>query len=72
MALYGWDKRQARRGGRRIRERTLLLAAACFGAFGALLGMRTFRHKTKKPAFAITVPVLAIVYALLLAWVIAL
>ncbi len=51
LALYGADKARARRGARRIRERTLLLAGVFGGAAGALIGMRAFRHKTRHAAF---------------------
>ena len=67
FALYGVDKARARRGAWRIRESTLLGAAACFGALGALLGMQLFRHKTKHRAFALGVPALLIVQAAILA-----
>ena len=67
FALYGVDKARARRGAWRIRESTLLGAAACFGALGALLGMQLFRHKTKHRAFALGVPSLLIVQAAILA-----
>ncbi len=56
--LMGWDKRQARRGGWRVSERTLLLAAALFGAAGELAGMLLFRHKTRKPRFLYGLPAL--------------
>jgi uncharacterized membrane protein YsdA (DUF1294 family) len=46
FALYGLDKGRAIRGGRRIKEISLLLAAL-LGPFGAYLGMKIFRHKTK-------------------------
>ena len=58
FASMGLDKRKARRGTYRIPERTLLLWCACLGAFGGYLGMRVFRHKTNKPKFAVTVPLL--------------
>ncbi|MCL1855700.1 MAG: DUF1294 domain-containing protein [Clostridia bacterium] len=58
FALYGTDKQRATQGGRRISERTLLLAAALMGALGALLGMREFRHKTKHAKFRFGVPLL--------------
>ena len=48
---FGWDKRQARRRGSRISEKTLLLLTALAGAPGALLGMKVFRHKTVKSSF---------------------
>ena len=67
FALYGVDKARARRGAWRIRESTLLGAAACFGALGALLGMQLFRHKTKHRAFVLGVPALLIVQVAILA-----
>ena len=67
FALYGIDKSRARRGAWRIRESTLLGTAACFGALGALLGMYVFHHKTKHRAFALGVPALLLVQAVLLA-----
>lgn len=67
FALYGIDKSRARRGAWRIRESTLLGTAVCFGALGALLGMYVFHHKTKHRAFALGVPALLLVQAVLLA-----
>lgn len=58
LALYGADKRRARLRLHRLRERTLLLAALA-GPFGALAGMRAFRHKTRKPRFVLAVPLFA-------------
>jgi uncharacterized membrane protein YsdA (DUF1294 family) len=51
FALFGADKRRARAGAYRVPERTLLLCALFLGAPGALIGMRHFRHKTRKPLF---------------------
>ena len=56
FAVYGIDKRRARFGKWRIPESTLFLLAFCGGAFGALAGMKFFRHKTKKPSFVFGVP----------------
>ena len=56
--VYGYDKWQAKRGGRRVPERTLMGLTATFGGLGALAGMRTFRHKTLKPRFRFGVPLL--------------
>lgn len=48
---FGYDKRQARRGGWRIRERTLLMLVIFGGAPGAFAARHTFRHKTRKQPF---------------------
>jgi uncharacterized membrane protein YsdA (DUF1294 family) len=50
---YGWDKRRAEQGGRRIAERTLHTLAFCGGWPGALLGQRHFRHKRQKLSFLV-------------------
>lgn len=47
FALYGTDKRKARRGLWRIPEKTLLLISFLGGALGGLAAMQIFRHKTK-------------------------
>ena len=49
--VYGWDKRSAAKGGRRVPEQTLHMLALLGGWPGALLGQRHFRHKTKKLSF---------------------
>ncbi len=67
---YGWDKRQARRGGRRLSERKLQTLALLGGWPGALLGRRTFRHKTRKRAFSWTLGAIALAHVA--AWAIAL
>lgn len=51
LLLCGMDKASARKGGRRISERTLLLTALVGGSLGLLLGMILFRHKTRKASF---------------------
>lgn len=60
------DKLLAIRHKRRIPEATLLTAAALGGSLGALLGMWICHHKTRKPKFFITVPLLLGIHALLL------
>lgn len=60
FAAMGWDKSSARRGVRRIPERTLLTLAAAGGGLGAVLAQQVFRHKTRKQPFAnILVAILA-------------
>jgi len=60
------DKRRARKNLWRIPERTLLLSALLGGSFGALLGMRCAHHKTRKPTFAIGIPVIFALQVILL------
>ncbi|MDB5340823.1 MAG: hypothetical protein JWN70_6442 [Planctomycetaceae bacterium] len=50
---YGFDKRRAARGGRRVPERTLHIMALLGGWPGAILGQQQFRHKTQKVSFLI-------------------
>ena len=66
FCLMGADKRRAIRGRWRIPERTLLLACACFGALGGLLGMRAFHHKTLHRQFSWGVPAMLVCQAALL------
>ena len=61
FSMYGLDKHKAKRGDRRISEKTLLLTAVLLGSLGALFGMYAFRHKTKHLKFKIGVPLLLIV-----------
>ncbi|EJL21183.1 DUF1294 domain-containing protein [Novosphingobium sp. AP12] len=48
---FAIDKARARRHGRRIAERTLLMLALVGGSPGAYAGRRAFRHKTRKQPF---------------------
>ena len=58
FALFGIDKRRARRGMWRIPESTLLLTALLGGSIGAFIGMRVFHHKTHHRKFTIGVPLI--------------
>lgn len=51
--IYGIDKRKAMNNQYRIPEKTLLLICI-IGPFGGLLGMHSWRHKTKKWYFSVT------------------
>ncbi|MBO3445524.1 DUF1294 domain-containing protein [Clostridium sp. CCUG 7971] len=50
------DKRKAIKNEWRISESTLISIAIIGGSLGSLLGMYTFRHKTKHPKFTIGIP----------------
>ena len=65
--LFGNDKKRAIEHRRRIPERTLL-GFSLFGGIGGLLGMRIFRHKTRKWKFRILVPLFAFIDASVLAF----
>ncbi len=52
FAQFGFDKRRAESGLRRISEATLLQTAALGGWLGAYLGRAHFRHKTRKQPFS--------------------
>lgn len=58
FGMYGLDKRKASKGLWRISEARLLLVAALGGSVGAWLGMRVFRHKTRKMKFSVGVPLI--------------
>lgn len=62
FSFMGIDKRRARAGMRRIPERTLFVTAVAGGVFGAWLGMYAFRHKTRKRAFVVGMPLLALLF----------
>lgn len=64
--LYGIDKEKAKRRKWRIPEATLIGIAVIGGSAGAWLGMKTFHHKTKHAKFAVGVPVILVVQAVLL------
>ena len=68
FAVYGADKRRARRGAWRVPEKTLFLLPLLGGSVGALLGMRVFRHKTKHWYFVWGVPAILLAQLTLAVW----
>lgn len=66
--LCGIDKAKARAGAWRIPEKRFFILSALGGSVGMLIGMYTFRHKTKHRTFTLGIPaILAAQLALL--WV---
>lgn len=61
FAMFGVDKRRARKHRWRIPERRLFGVALAGGSLGALAGMYGFRHKTSHKLFSVGVPLLFIV-----------
>ncbi len=66
LLIYGYDKFRARRGGRRIREATLLSFAFFLGGIGAMFGMVMFNHKTSKKKFRALVPLFTVVNSVMI------
>ena len=56
--IYGIDKYQARKAGRRIPEATLLIWAGIGGSIGAWMGMKIWHHKTLHKKFKYGIPIL--------------
>lgn len=68
FTVYGVDKAKARRGAWRVPEKTLFLLPLLGGSIGALLGMRTFRHKTKHWYFVWGIPAILLAQIALAVW----
>ena len=51
------DKKAAREGRWRVKEKTLFISCALFGALGGVLGMKLLRHKTKHTHFRVFFPI---------------
>ena len=71
LALMLIDKRKAIKNAWRIPEKVLLGTALLGGSLGTLFGMYAVRHKTRKPAFFVGIPVMLILQiALIGIWII--
>lgn len=64
--LFALDKKRSLRRKWRIPESTLIFVSLMGGAVGSLLGMKLFKHKTKKLKFTILVPISLIINILLI------
>lgn len=68
FSLYHIDKERAIKGKHRISEKNLLTVAAFGGTLGAWIGMRRYRHKTRKISFKLwfyTIVVLQLMFFLI-------
>ena len=68
FAMMGIDKKRAIRGAWRISEASLFLVALIGGSIGSILGMKTFRHKTKHWYFKYGMPAILILQLALLSY----
>ena len=55
LILYGKDKKKAKNGEMRIKEKDLLFLACYNGAIGSLIGRILFHHKTDKKYFSLVI-----------------
>ena len=69
VVVCGWDKRQAKKGRRRVPENTLLLLCALGGSAAFWVAMYHFHHKTRKPKFYLGVPAILLVQVAIAIWV---
>ncbi len=60
LLMFGVDKLKAKHDAWRLSERSLYLVSFLGGVFGSVLGMKIFRHKTRKTKFKIIISILAI------------
>jgi uncharacterized membrane protein YsdA (DUF1294 family) len=65
FVLMHIDKQKAKKKKWRIPERNLFLIAALGGSPGCILGMYTFRHKTKHLHFTLGMPTIVVIQLLL-------
>ena len=72
MLVYGIDKLQAKKGGRRISEKMLISCAFSLGGCGAMFGMIIFNHKTSKPKFRTLVPIATVFNIIIICYLLAL
>lgn len=64
--LYYVDKKRAIKNHYRISERNLLIVGLIGGAYGCLIGMKMFHHKTKHGKFVLLIPTFCIIWTIIL------
>lgn len=62
------DKKKAEKGSWRISEKALLTFGLLGGSIGTMIGMYTFRHKTKKLKFTVGLPIILITEIILIVY----
>ena len=67
--VFGIDKWKAAHSKWRIPEATLLMLAVIGGSIGALLGMKTWHHKTKHLKFIYGVPAILIIQLIITGYI---
>lgn len=70
FAFMGIDKWKAKKRAWRIPESTLFLVALLGGALGSVIGMYTFRHKTRHASFVWGMPIILVLHILVLVFII--
>lgn len=69
FSLMGIDKYKAIHHKWRIPEKTLFMSAIIGGSIGSILGMYTFRHKTKHTTFIVGMPAIFIIQLAILIFI---
>ena len=69
IGLTLYDKRAARLGKWRVKERTLLLASFMGGSAAMFVTMCVIRHKTRHVKFMIGIPVIIVLQAAIILFV---
>lgn len=66
--IMGFDKKRAIKKKYRIPEKTLFAIAILGGSLGSIIGMNTFRHKTKHWYFKYGMPLMLIGQIILISY----
>lgn len=66
--MMGIDKRKAIRHKWRIPEKAFFIVSILSGSLGTLIGMYTFRHKTKHAKFVVGIPIILVLQVIAGIW----